>query len=209
VRALGCKEQLTPTTSVAKSLPHVLGLASDGWIGSPTLTFEHSIATTNGAYDEFKTYTYDTRSAAARTSIHMEAPEDGLLFYTSGSKWNNQLTDTQVVEGATRLVTLSGCRPQPAGYAGEFVLKRPACVRLLVVAHRPGTDMRRRLAVPMGKPLLRAASLRCDPPTRRGPLIGRTAHQSRHVRHPMPLGVKQRRSAMRARRCVRRRGCRS
>jgi hypothetical protein len=98
VRVLGCTEQLTPTTPATKSLPHVLGLASDGWIGSPTLTFEHSIATTNGAYDGFKTYTYVTRSAAARTSIQIRAPEDGLLFYTSGSKWNNQLTDTQVVD---------------------------------------------------------------------------------------------------------------
>jgi hypothetical protein len=53
VRVLGCTEQLTPTTPATKSLPHVLGLASDGWIGSPTLTFEHSIATTNGAYDWF------------------------------------------------------------------------------------------------------------------------------------------------------------
>ncbi len=130
----------------------MLGLASDGWVGSPTLTFEHSIATTNGTYDGFKTYTYVTRSAAARTSIHMETPEDGLLFYTSGEKWNNQLTDAQVVEGARRSVTLSGCRPQPAGYAGEFLLKRSTCVRLLVVAHRPGADVRRRLAVPMGTP---------------------------------------------------------
>jgi len=151
VRVLGCKEQLTPSTRASKSLPHVLGLASDGWIGSPTLTFEHSIATTNGAYDGFKTYTYVTGSAAARTSIHMEALKDGLLFYTSGSKWNNQLTDRQIVEGATRWVTLSSCRLQPAGYAGEFVLKGPACVRLFVVAHRPDTDMRRRLDVPMGE----------------------------------------------------------
>lgn len=151
VRALDCADQLTPTTHAAKSLPHVLGLASDGWVGTPTLTFKHSIATTNGPYDAFKTYTYVTKSAAAHTSIHMQAPDDGLLFYTSGSKWNNRLTDAQVVEGSTRSVTLSGCRSQPAGYAGEFLLKRPACVRLVVVAHRPRSDVRRRLAVPMGK----------------------------------------------------------
>jgi hypothetical protein len=151
VRVLSCKEQLTPTTPATKSLPHVLGLASDGWVGSPKVKFEHSITTTNGRYDGFKTYTYVTRSAAERTSIHMEDPQDGLLFYTSGGNWNSELTDMQIVAGATRSVTLSGCRHQPAGYAGEFVLKAPACVRLLVVAHRPGADIRRRLVVPMGK----------------------------------------------------------
>lgn len=151
MRVLGCEEQLTPTNPAAKSVPHVLGLASDGWVGSTKVKFEHSIATTNGTYDGFKTYTYVTRSAAAGTSIHMEAPHDGLLFYTSGGNWNNELTDTQIIEGATRSVTLSRCRRQPAGYAGELVLRGPACVRLLVVAHRPGADVRRRLAVPMGK----------------------------------------------------------
>lgn len=150
-RRLTCGEQLAPTTPAAKSLPHVLGLASDGWVGSATLAFEHNIATANGTYDGFKTYTYVTRSAAARTSIRIEAPDDGMLFYTSGSKWNSQLTDKQVIEGATRSVTLSGCRSDLAGYAGELLLRRPTCVRLLVVAHRPGTDVRRRLAVPMGK----------------------------------------------------------
>jgi hypothetical protein len=151
VRVLGCDEQLAPTTPAARSIPHVLGIASDGWVGSPKAAFEHSIATADGDYDGFKTYTYVTKSAAARTSIHMEAPQDGLLFYTSGYRWSQQLTDTQVIEGATRSVTLTGCRPQPAGYAGEFVLKGPACVRLLIVGHRPGADVRRRLAVPMGK----------------------------------------------------------
>ena len=81
----------------------------------------------------------------------MEAPHDGLLFYTSGYRWSQHVTDTQIIEGATRSVTLSRCRPTPAGFAGEFVLKGPACVRLLVVAHRPGADVRRRLAVPMGE----------------------------------------------------------
>lgn len=151
VRVLGCEEQLTPTTPAANSVPHVLGLASDGWVGSSKVKFEHSIATTSGTYDGFKTYTYVTRSAAARTSIHMETPHDGLLFYTSGYRWTQQVADTQIIEGGTRSVTLSRCRPQPAGYAGEFVLKGPACVRLLVVAHRPGADVRGRLAVPMGK----------------------------------------------------------
>jgi hypothetical protein len=150
VRVLGCEEQLTPTTPAAKSVPHVLGLASDGWVGSAKVKFEHSIPTTSGTYDGFKTYTYVARSAAARTSIRMEAPHDGLLFYTSGYTWSQHVTDTQIIEGATRSVTLSRC-PQLAGYAGEFVLKGPACVRLLVVAHRSGVDVRRRLAVPMGK----------------------------------------------------------
>lgn len=152
VRVLGCGQQLAPTTPVANSVPHVLGLASDGWVGSSKVKFAHSIATTNGHYDGFKTYTYVTGSAAARTTIHLVSPKDGWLFYTAGGNWNDELTDTQVIEGATRSVTLSGCRPQPAGYAGEFVLKSPACVRLLVVAHRPGADMRRHLAVPMGQP---------------------------------------------------------
>ena len=117
---LTCDEQLTPTTPATKAIPHVLGLASDGWGGSPTLKFEHSIATTNGHYDGFKTYTWVTRSAAARTSIHMEAPHHGLLFYTPGGNWNNRLTDAQIIEGATRSVTLSGCRPPPAGYAASL-----------------------------------------------------------------------------------------
>ena len=148
---LGCEDQLAPITPAARSIPHVLGLVSDGWVGSPKVAFEHSIVTTKGDYDGFKTYTYITRSATAKTSIHMEAPSDGLLFYTSGGNWNNQLTDAQIIEGATRSVTLSRCRSQPAGYAGEFVLKGPTCVRLLVVAHRQAADVQRRLAVPMGK----------------------------------------------------------
>ena len=115
------------------------------------MKFEHHIATTSGDYEGFKTYTYVTKSAAARTTIHMEAPHDGLLFYTSGYRWSQHVTDTQIIEGATRSVTLSRCRPTPAGFAGELVLKGPACVRLLVVAHRPGADVRRRLAVPMGE----------------------------------------------------------
>jgi hypothetical protein len=148
---LGCDEQLTPTTPPARSIPHVLGIASDGWVGSAKVKFEHSIATADGNYDGFKTYTYVAESAAARTSIHMEAPQNGLLFYTSGYRWSQRVTDTQVIKGATRSVTLSRCRPQPAGYAGEFLLRGPACVRLLVVSHRPGADVRRRLTVPMGK----------------------------------------------------------
>lgn len=68
-----CDEQLTPTTSATESVPHVLGLASDG-VDSAHVKFEHSISTRNGAYDAFKSYTHVTKSAAPRTSIHMEPP---------------------------------------------------------------------------------------------------------------------------------------
>jgi hypothetical protein len=149
---LTCGDQLTPTAPPSKSIPRGLGLASDGWIGSSELRFEHGIDTAAGTYDGFKTYTYVTRSAAARTTIRIVAPRDGLLFYTSGYVWSSGLADAEVLRDATRSVTLQNCRDKLQGYAGELLLKRPSCTRLLIVSHRRSTDIRQRLAIPMGKP---------------------------------------------------------
>lgn len=150
---LGCIDELSAGTPEQAKHADTLGVFSPGWEGA-AFSRGRPVRVGRPRYRFVKTYTYVTTAAASATTLRLVSPQRALLVYIDGERWTDgtRLQDKGIAAAAARSYTLTNCHSDRTGYAGGILLRRPACVHLAIVAHRPSRRERRDVKVPIGTP---------------------------------------------------------